>query len=111
MLSRKNRFHGHGAVRRIYRLGRPTRTALASLHVLRGDKVQTTKAAVVVSRKVDKSAVRRNRIRRRVYEYVRLHQIDQPAELVITIYQAEAAKLPAEELNRLLDEIFKKAKL
>ena len=98
-------------MRRVYRLGKPSRNALASLHVLKGDKVTNTKAAVVVSRKVDKSAVRRNRIRRRVYEYIRMQDINPPAEIVVTIYQAEAAQLPAPELNNLLDELFKKAKL
>jgi ribonuclease P protein component len=113
MLSRKHRFHGHGSVRRVYRLGRPSRTTLASLHVHRGDKVQTTKVAVVVSRKVDKSAVRRNRIRRRIYEYIRTQQggINPPAELVVTVYQTDAAQLPSEELQKSLDQLFKKAKL
>lgn len=113
MLSRFNRFHGHGSVRRVYRLGKPSRNTLASLHVLRGDKVRSTKVAVVVSRKVDKSAVRRNRIRRRIYEYVRHHQdsINPPAELVITVYQADAAKMGAADLAASLDELFKKAKL
>lgn len=113
MLSRKYRFHGHGSVRRAYRLGRPVRTTLASLHVVRDEKVRTTKVAVVVSRKVDKSAVRRNRIRRRIYEYVRVHHggINPPAELVITVYQAEAAAMTAPELKESLDQLFKKTRL
>ncbi len=113
MLGRTNRFHGHGTVRRVYRLGRPTRTGLATLHVLRGDKVRHTRAAVVVSRKVDKSAVRRNRIRRRVYELVRaeLPRISPPAELVITVYSADLATMPSAELQELIKTLFKKARL
>jgi ribonuclease P protein component len=113
MLSRLNRFHGHGGVRRVYRLGKPARTNLATLHTLRGDKVKRTKVAVVVSRKVDKSAVRRNRIRRRVYEVVRreLPAIKAPTELVFTIYSPELATMPPDNLKKLLDELLDKAKV
>jgi ribonuclease P protein component len=45
--------------------------------------------AVVVSRKVNKSAVARNRMRRRLYELVRGldDQISQPYDIVITVFQ------------------------
>lgn len=113
MLSRLNRFHGHGSVRRVYRLGKPVRTPMATLHVLKNEKVKRTKVAVVVSRKVDKSAVKRNRIRRRVYELVRaeLPRITEPAELVFTIYSAELAEMPADKLQRLVHDIIQKAKI
>jgi ribonuclease P protein component len=113
MLKRSNRFHGHGAVRRVYRLGKPTRTALASVHVLRSEAVKTSKVAIVVSRKIDKSAVRRNRIRRRLYALVRaeLPNLTHPTELVITVYQAEAGIMPADQLETGLKELFRKAKL
>ena len=113
MLSRTNRFHGHGSVRRVYRLGSPARTSLATLHTLRNDKVKRTKVAVVVSRKVDKSAVRRNRIRRRVYELVRadLPRITIPTEMVITVYSPDLATMPGDELQLLLHELFNRANL
>ena len=113
MLNRTNRFHGHGSVRRVYRLGRPARTGMATLHILRNDKVTQTKVAVVVSRKVDKSAVKRNRIRRRIYELVRsdLPRISYPAELVITVYSAELATVTTQELQDFLHELFNKANL
>ncbi len=113
MLTRTNRFHGYGGVRRVYRLGRPARSSAATLHMLRGDKVKRTRVAVVVSRKVDKSAVRRNRIRRRIYELVRadLPRITTPAEIVITVYSADLATIPSQQLQDLLHELFNKAKL
>jgi ribonuclease P protein component len=112
MLTRSNRFHGHGGVRRAYRLGRPIRSHNATLHVLRNDKVRRTKVAVVVSRKVDKSAVRRNRIRRRIYELVRpeLHMFTNPTELVFTVYSVELATMPSQELQKLIHELLAKAK-
>lgn len=113
MLGRRNRFHGHGGVRRVYRLGKPARTTQATLHTLQGDKVKSTKVAVVVSRKVDKSAVRRNRIRRRLYELVRpeLAGLKQPTELVFTIYSADLATMPGDDLKKLITELFRRAKL
>lgn len=113
MLSRKHRFHGHGGVRRVYRTGKPFRSNLASLHVVKHDKLRVSKVAVVVSRKVDRSAVRRNRIRRRIYAVTeaQLPTFKEPAELVVTVYSAELAAMPADELVRNLDELFQKAKL
>ncbi len=113
MLARKNRFHGHSGVRRVYRYGKPARTAMLSVHALVNDKVKTTKVAVVVSRKVHKSAVKRNRIRRRIYEVVRgrLPAMSYPAEVVITVYKPELAVVPSDELEHLVTQALKKARL
>lgn len=113
MLTRLNRFHGHGGVRRVYRLGRPTRTALFSLHANRHDKLRASKAAVVVSKKVHKNAVVRNRIRRRIYELVRhrLPNLNPPVEVIITVYQDDPAEMSASELASAIDELFERAGL
>jgi ribonuclease P protein component len=107
MLSRKNRFHGHQAVRRVYRQGRAVRGSAISLHVHTDERLQVSKTAVVVSKKVDKSAVRRNRIRRRVYEIVRAQQPEfkQPAALVFTVYSADIATMPSEQLAKTIKEL------
>lgn len=57
---------------------------------------KTYRVAVVVSKRVDKSAVVRNRIRRRIYELVREReaQINAPYDLVITVHDPGVAKLP-----------------
>lgn len=67
----------------------------------------------MVSRKIHKSAVKRNRIRRRIYELVRarLPQLPVPTEMVITVYQAEVAEMSAEEITSAVDELLKKARL
>jgi ribonuclease P protein component len=111
MLSRANRFHGHNTVRRVYRQGRSVRNNLGSLHVL-GNRPKF-KAAVVVSRKVNKSAVARNRIRRRIYEVIRLQtkNITEPMEVVVTVYQAEAESLKSNQLKAAVEDLFKKAKI
>jgi ribonuclease P protein component len=113
MLARPHRFHGHQAVRNVYRQGRSVRGSLISLHVQADERVTATKVAVVVSKKVHKSAVQRNRIRRRIYEVVRLHHTElvYPAHLVLTIYSAELATMPSEELQSAVLSLLAKAEL
>lgn len=113
MLARLFRFHGHNSVRRAYRQGSSVRGSLGSLHVHYDSKHPQFKVAVVVSKKVHKSAVVRNRIRRRIYELVRLAQkdINKAAELVFTIYQVEAASMPADELKKEVYDLLSRAKL
>lgn len=60
--------------------------------------------SVVVSKKTHKSAVGRNRIRRRVYEILR-HELpdfslDPTADIVVIILSAETRTLPSLELYR-----------
>ena len=71
------------------------------------------RVAVVVSRKVHKSAVVRNRIRRRVYEYVRILFGSEPVpyDLLITVHTDSVATLPAEELAQEVEKLLKKAKI
>lgn len=111
MLSVKNRFHGHGGVRRVYRVGKPVRGHFIGMHINTDPRVRNTKVAVVVSKKISKSAVKRNRIRRRLYEIVRLRlpEIDKPSEIVITVYQPDVIDLPTEKLSNIVDDAFKKA--
>lgn len=113
MLARKNRFHGHGSVRRVYRMGRSTRSGLFSLHSYTGEKVRTSKVAIVVSRKVHKSAVKRNKIRRRLFATIRpkLEELKQPTEIVVTVYLPEIIDLSPTELTKTVDELFKRAKI
>ena len=113
MLARLFRFHGHQAVRRSYRQGSSVRGSLGSLHVNVDSRRPQFRVAVVVSKKVAKSAVVRNRIRRRVYELVRTSrpEINKEAELIFTVYQVEAATMPTPQLAQEVMDLLKKAKL
>jgi ribonuclease P protein component len=57
--------------------------------------------AIVVSRKVHKSAVVRNRIRRRLYEIFREQAayITEPYDLVLVVYSDHVATMDATELR------------
>lgn len=55
---------------------------------------------MVVSKKVNKSAVARNRIRRRLYELVQANQTDiiKPYDIVITVFHDSVVDEPFEVL-------------
>lgn len=67
--------------------------------------------AVVVSKKVSKSAVVRNRIRRRIMEVVRQEEakITEPYDLIVTVFSDEVADMPAKELAKTLKSLLTQA--
>jgi ribonuclease P protein component len=113
MIPGAHRFHGYASLRGVYRRGRTVRGQLASLKFAQRAPGKPYRAAVVVSRKVSKSAVVRNRIRRRFYEILRTTDTPIPpgADLVFTVYGAHATDLPAAKLREAVEELLKKAYL
>lgn len=64
--------------------------------------------AVVISKKVHKSAVGRNRMRRRIYEIIR-HEIPQMKsiqDVAVIVLSAEVMALPSDELHVQLKTLF-----
>ncbi|HEX5447794.1 MAG TPA: ribonuclease P protein component [Candidatus Saccharimonadales bacterium] len=106
MISREHRFHGLGSLRHVYRLGRTVRGPLFGVKILLNERRRTYRASVVVSRKINKSAVARNRMRRRLYELVRElgTEIDRPYDIVITVFNSGVADAPLERLRAQLKE-------
>jgi ribonuclease P protein component len=91
MLSHKHRFHGHGGLRYLYRTGKTARTRSFMLRYTPNTTRLHSRVTVIVSKKTAKSAAKRNRIRRRIYEIVR-HEWDaltHPTDISITVYSAE----------------------
>ncbi len=80
------------------------RGPLTSLKYTKNAKREHYRLAVVVSKKVHKSAVVRNRIRRRVYEAVRRleNRINEPYDIVITVFHQNIATIPADEVDKLV---------
>ena len=72
-----------------------------------------TRVAVVVSKKVDKVAVRRNRIRRRVYEAVRRNFEDVPLgrDYILVVYTPDVATMPYKELEKIVGDLVAQAKV
>jgi len=112
MIGRANRFHGYGSLRYVYRNGQTVRAPHMSLRYSKNPKRQTYRLAVVVSKKINKSAVARNRMRRRIYEAFRLQAPDQaPYDLVVTVFQASVEELPVDELTKQVASLLEQAGL
>ncbi len=109
MIKQKHRFKGHNSVSSVR--GRPVRGENLIVFY-RKNRQNTWRAAVVVSKKVHKSAVVRNRIRRRIYESLRNHE-DQlnslKIDVVIVIHHENIGSIAwpkiDQELGRVLNSI------
>lgn len=89
------------------------RGPLFAVKYLLNDRRKTYRVAVVVSKKVHKSAVVRNRIRRRLYEIIRLLVPEQtpPYDIVLIVYSESVADVPATELSAQLTDQLKRARI
>ncbi|MGB4800971.1 MAG: ribonuclease P protein component [Candidatus Saccharimonadales bacterium] len=96
MLTKKHRFSSRRAIQRLYASSTVVRLGTMTARVKRAQSGHG-KVGVVVSKKVHKSAVVRNRIRRRLYEALRTkHEgVVENYELLITVYDARLAVAPA----------------
>lgn len=103
MLAQQHRFHGHGSLRYVYKHGQSVRGRVVTVKYSANPRREHSRVSVVVSKKVLKSAVGRNRIRRRVYEIVRhcLPAIERAGtyDIVLLVFSAEAATMPYGELQ------------
>ena len=110
MISMRHRFHGYGGVRAVYRDGKTVRGPLVSLKYMDRGKKPGYRAAVVVSRKVHKSAVARNRIRRRVYEVIRQsdNQLLDRKDLVFTVFSDKVADMEPDQLRQAVKNLLSK---
>jgi ribonuclease P protein component len=106
MIANTYRFHGHGGLRYVYKRGKNVRGQYFSLKFAPNNKRDSYRLAVVVSKKVSKLAVVRNRIRRRIYEVVRKNQdrITGPYDVVITVYSEQLMDMPSQEIEKLIIE-------
>ena len=112
MLNKKYRFHSRGGVRFVYKNGKTIRRGKASLVVCENAR-GFTRIAVVVSKKVMKTAVGRNRIRRRVYEILRknFELVPKGRDYIFVIFSKEVMEMPNVELEKLLGELFEESKI
>lgn len=110
MIAGKFRFHGHGSLRYVYTNGKAQRSHYITVKYTENTRRRDCRFSVVVSKKVLKSAVGRNRIRRRIYEYLRtnLHRINGVYDVVIICTSSELRTMPYDDLKDHLDQIFDK---
>lgn len=113
MIPFKYRFHGHGSLRYVYKNGQAVRSRLAILKFIANSHRKNSRVSVVISKKVLKSAIGRNRIRRRIYEYIRLRLPDIKGvyDIVMIISSSEILNMSYVDLCEQLDRLFEQAGL
>lgn len=117
MIPYENRFHRRNAIRYLYLKGEAHRSRLLTLKILKRQNSKQnnllTRVVVVVSKKVLKSAVRRNLIRRRIYSIVskQLKELNHPYDIAIIVSSAEILSLSHKYLVELISELFKEANM
>jgi ribonuclease P protein component len=113
MISKSHRFHGHNSLNPVYKHGAVFNVSQVSLKYIDSRPGKPFRLAVVVSKKVNKSAVVRNRIRRRIYENIRIKtdSFDKNYDIVVNIYNEQVATMGAEELGQILNDLLSKANL
>ena len=113
MLARKLRFHGHGSLKYLYKNAATYRSRFFTVRAITNPRRKHSRFTVVVSKKVHKSAVGRNRIRRRIYEILRLQlpQMSQTMDIAVIITSGEVLMAPYEELEQSLHQLLAQAGL
>lgn len=112
MLRKSHRFHGYGSLKKVYANGKTVRGGQISLKYSLVNTDKPYRIAVVVSKKVNKSAVARNRIRRRIYEVIRTAE-PQPAvgaDMVFTVFSDLVQEMPSKKLQSFITDLIKKTK-
>ena len=103
-----NRFHGHNSLRFVYKQGQAVRSRLFTIKVVPNPHRKQTRIAVVVSKKVFKKAVQRNRVRRQIYEYARLRLLKNQDiyDIAIIVLSGELLSTPYSEITEQLNQLF-----
>ena len=111
MINRKHRFHGRNSLRFVYSRGEMVRGSLFSVKVALNQRRHSYRMAVVVSRKVHKSAVVRNRIRRRIYEVMRDQEshITDAYDIIFLVHSDQLALCEHDQLESQVVEQLAKA--
>ncbi len=112
MLAKKYRFHSRGGVRYTYSHGKTIRSQKISL-IFNQNERGRTRFATVVSKKVERSAVGRNRIRRRMYEAIRLEMNEKfsQRDYIFVVYQRDILDIDFKELRATIRSLLEQSML
>lgn len=113
MIAQKYRFHGYGALKFVLSKGQTVRSRSVNLRYIENKRRERGRLAVVVSKKTAKRSPVRNKIRRRIYEVVRLQwpMIKPGYDIVISVFDEELASTPPEKLTKLITSLLQEADL
>ena len=108
MIARQYRFHGYNALKFVYKQGRTVRSPTCLLRYALNAQRRHARVAVVVAKKVSKSAVVRNRIRRRIFTAVRSEAGRvgiagwESYDLVFTVTDNRIAEMSEKSINEII---------
>jgi len=107
VVSSIHRFHSPRAIAAVYHKGKVFRAPKLTMRCV-PNNLGHFRTGVVVSKKVHKSAVVRNRIRRRVYEIIRIVTEPQSSyDLVFYVFDASLATMNHAELQQTVVKLIK----
>lgn len=106
MLKRSKRIHGRPIVQALLKEGLSTSHPFFIL-IKKENGLEHTRYAVIVSKKLEKSAVKRNKKRRQIYEIIRILEKEslvpsQPAFDIVLIARRPVMKAGYDDLNKQL---------
>ena len=110
MIDQKYRFHGHASLNYTFGHGQQVRGRDISIKFVDNHRRRYSRVAIIVSKKVLKHAVDRNRVRRRLYEIMRqrINQFDRVVDVVVVAYQPRVMDMPYAELVSEVDRCLAK---
>ncbi len=113
MLSFRHRFHGHGSLRFVYAKGSVSRSKYFICKTTVNHRRIEPRIAVVISKKIMKSAVKRNRIRRRLYEAIRaeLPNLKGHSDIVFIVISPEIFTANPSDITKALTSVLTHADL
>lgn len=108
MIPFTNRFHGHSSLRYVYKNGQAVRSRSIIIKTTPNTHRKQTRVAVVIGKKILKSAVGRNLIRRRIYEYVRakLPHLNGVYDIAIIITSGDLLTASHQDMTDQLNQLF-----
>jgi ribonuclease P protein component len=111
MISARLRFHGHGSLRFLHKNANTYRSRYYAVKVIKNPHRKLSRLAAIVSKKTHKSAVGRNRIRRRTYEILRLEypRIIGTYDIAVIVTSGEVLTADYAELTDSLRSLLQEA--
>lgn len=113
MIPNINRFHGHSSLNYVYRNGQVARSRWLIIKTVVNPKREHSRLAVIISKKVLKGAVKRNRVRRQIYTYAStlIPNLKGVYDIAIIVSSGELFTESQPEIFEQLDQVFNQLSL
>lgn len=113
MLAAKYRFHGYGALKFLFGHGQTFRFKSVSIRTAQNQRREHSRVAVVISKKVIKASPKRNQVRRRIFEVLRVNweHLNPGHDILISVYDPNFLELTHEQLVQEMQHALQQSKL